>query len=151
MEFCSSYPTSIVIHAMKKAMNSVESAICIFYKDKSKGRWAKFIDAVCGSDDKVIIHSWGNQYNLDDSMKEATASLKAAMSPEGTKSEHQTGLLNSHVKSAREKLEKSFADWLKGTEENKANLTAKEIAKKARAKDKYQLEAAINEVIEKSS
>ena len=85
MEFCKKYDVDVIFHAMKNGIDSVETAVCVFYDNIAKSKFKKFLDSLGNSKDKVVIHGWGNKYNLDESMKEASANLKAAISPENLK------------------------------------------------------------------
>ncbi len=105
MDFCKKYDVDIVFHAVKEGMNSVQSSVNVFYDNVAKSKFQKILDFFGSTEDKVVIHGWGNEYDLYKSLNAATENLKAAISPENIHSDRPTGLLEVHMQSASDSME----------------------------------------------
>ena len=112
MDFCKKYNVDIVFYAIKQANDSVQSSVNIFFENLAKSKVRKFFENVLGkSDDKVVIYAWGNKYSCPESLEESTKSLITAISPEQKLgSKYSGGLLDSHIKSADERIQSELAE-----------------------------------------
>ncbi len=135
MAFCKKYDVDIVFYAAKQMEDAVKSSIHIFFDNISKSKFRKFFDKLTGSSsDQVTIHAWGRDYPLARSIKTSTANLVEAISPERKVGNgYRGGLLDSHLQSADENIEKVLQE--------KLQKDIKAAKKVARAKaDKSKLE-----------
>ena len=139
MEFCKKYDVSVVFHAMKDNFDSAKASVCIFYDNIAKSKTKKLLNFFNGSDDKVIISLWGNNYNLDKSLLEATNNLKHAISPENPSAKCQTGLLNAHLVVADRKIQGILTHNAEVKQQKPNKISEKEI-----------LDTSIKDLIDKS-
>ncbi len=151
MDFCKKYNVDVVFHAVKHGIDGVESSVNVFYENVAKSKIKKFFDFFSNSEDKVVIHSWGNEFDLYKSLNEATENLKAAMSPENVRSRRSTGLLESHMQTARESMEEILAKKAKAAQDKMDKLDSKTQMKKQKLDEKSKLNDAIDDLIDKSS
>ena len=151
MDFCKKYNVDVVFHAVKHGIDGVESSVNVFYENVAKSKIKKFFDFFSNSEDKVVIHSWGNEFDLYKSLNEATENLKAAMSPENVRSRRSTGLLESHMQTARESMEEILSKKAKAVQDKMNKLDSKTQMKKQKLDEKSKLNNAIDDLINKSS
>ena len=149
MAFCKKYDVDIVFFAAKRMQEAVESSVHIFFDNVSKSKFRKFFEKLAGNtDDKVTIHAWGNEWTLKNSIEESTAKLAEAISPERKVADgYRGGLLDSHLKSADERMEKILKQ-----KSQKQMESAKKISEAANAKSKFEtdtskLQNTINDLI----
>ena len=150
MDFCKKYDVDIIFRAVKDGLNGVKSAICVFYDDISKSKFKKFFGSIGRSDDKVIIHGWGSNYNSDGGIKEATETLKAAISPENRNSKFSTGVLDMHLQIAEEKIQEAIAKKALEKQTKMAAIQYKKQAQVSNISDKSMLDDSIKDLIDKS-
>ena len=150
MDFCKKYDVDIVFYAVKQMHDSVESSVHIFFDNISKSKFRKFFEKlVGGSDDNVTLHAWGNKYSLAHSLEDSTADLVDAISPERKVLDgYRGGLLDSHLASAEERMEKILEQKAK-----KQMAVASKIAEAKNAKSKLEsdtskLQDSINDLID---
>ncbi len=153
MEFCEKYDVNIVFYAMKQMLDSVESSIHIFYDNISKSKARKFFDKLIGNaDDKVVLHAWGNKYSIPGSLEASTNELIEHISPEReVNGRFFGGILDSHLKSADEKMQKVIDDKSKKA---LARYVQAQAAKASRSKfksDSSKLQKSIDELMDKGS
>lgn len=112
MEFCKKYDVNIVFHAVKQMQDAVASSINIFFDNVAKSKPRKFFDKLTGNtDDKVVLHAWGNKYSLPQSLKESTVELIDKISPERKVGDsYRGGMLDSHLKLADEEMQKIISE-----------------------------------------
>ncbi len=139
MEFCKKYDVSVVFHAMKDNFDSAKASVCIFYDNIAKSKMKKLLNFFNDSDDKVVISSWGKDYNLNKSLREATNSLKHAISPENPSAKYQTGLLNAHLEVADRKIQEILTHNVEVKQKKLNKISEKEI-----------LNTSIKDLIDKS-
>lgn len=151
MDFCKKYNVDVVFHAVKHGIDGVESSVNVFYENVAKSKIKKFFDFFSNSEDKVVIHTWGNEFDLYKSLNEATENLKAAMSPENVRSRRSTGLLESHMQTAREIMEEILSKKAKAVQDKMNKLDSKTQMKKQKLDEKSKLNNAIDDLINKSS
>lgn len=151
MDFCKKYDVDVVFYAVKYGIDGVKSSVNVFYENVAKSKIKKFFDFFSNSEDKVVIHSWGNEYDLHKSLNEATENLKAAISPENVRSKRPTGLLESHMESARESMEEILAKKAKAAQDKMDKLEGKTQLEKQKLDEKSKLNSAIDDLINKSS
>ncbi len=147
MDFCKKYDVDIIFHAAKNYMNSVQASVNVFYDNITKNKLKKLFS---NRDDQIVISGWGNKYDIPGSIKEATASLKAAMSPANAKSYFPTGLLDAHIELADKKIQKVL-DQKKITRQNKsAQKIHKKQSKISEVDAKTKLNNSIKDLIRNS-
>lgn len=151
MEFCKKYDVNIIFNSIKQGINGVQSSVCVFYDNVAKSKFRKFLDFFGNSEDKVVIHSWGNEYDLHKSLNEATENLKAAISPEKLHSNRPTGLLEAHMKSASDSMEEILSKKLKIKQKKIDKLEHKAEIQKQKLNNKSKLDSSIEDLINKSS
>ena len=151
MDFCKKYDVDVVFYAVKYGIDGVKSSVNVFYDNVAKSKIKKFFDFFSNSEDKVVIHGWGNEYDLHKSLDEATMNLKAAISPENVRSKRPTGLLESHMESARESMEEILAKKAKAAQDKMDKLEGKTQLEKQKLDEKSKLNSAIDDLINKSS
>lgn len=153
MEFCKKYDVDIVFYAVKQMQDSVESSIHVFFDNLSKSKARKFFDKLTGnSDDKVVVHAWGNKYSLSQSLEESTINLIDNISPERKVADgFRGGILDSHLASADEKIQTVLNEKSKkALDRAEQALTAKESKNRFEAK-RDELKNSIDELIKKGS
>ena len=94
MDFCKKYDVDIVFDACKDIMDSVKSSVAIFFKNPAK---TKCFGLISNVKDSIIIHGYGNKYNIPESLKEGTKNLELHIIEEGTR-EGSTGILTGNIK-----------------------------------------------------
>lgn len=146
MEFCKKYDVNIVFHAVKKTMDSVESSVHIFYDNIAKNKFIKFFN---GSEDNVTIHSWGNEFNLKDSLSKSTSELKSCILP-NSKENRMGGMLESHLDIADEKMQEILAKKTAKTLKKRTESINHQNAKSAQETNKKFLDESIKTLIDKS-
>ncbi len=153
MEFCKKYDVDIVFHAIKKMQDSVESSIHIFFDNISKSKARKFLDKIAGNtDDKVVLHAWGNKYSLPESLKASTADLIEHISPERKVADgYRGGMLDSHLQSADEKIQTVLNDKMNKALKKEADLKAAKANESKLNSDSSKLQNSIDELIKKGS
>lgn len=153
MEFCKKYDVDIVFYAVKQMQDSVESSIHVFFDNLSKSKARKFFDKLTGnSDDKVVVHAWGNKYSLSQSLEESTINLIDNISPERKVADgFRGGILDSHLASADEKIQTVLNEKSKkALDRAEQALIAKESKNRFEAK-RDELKNSIDELIKKGS
>lgn len=110
MEFCKKYDVNIVFYAVKQMQDSVESSLHIFFDNIAKSKFRKMFDKLAGnSEDKVLIHAWGNNYEISSSIKESTLNLIEAISPERKVADgYRGGLLDAHIENVEKNIEEKL-------------------------------------------
>ena len=153
MEFCKKYDVDIVFHAIKQMQDSVESSINIFFDNLSKSKARKFFDKLTGnSDDKIVIHAWGNKYSLSQSIEESTKDLKNKILPEKKVGDSFVGgLLDSHIEMAEEKIQNVLNRKSKNVLEKEMQSTMSKSAKEQLDTDASKLQSSINKLIEEGN
>lgn len=153
MEFCKKYDVDIVFHALKQMHDSVESSIHIFFDNIAKSKSRKFLDKLLGnSDDKVVIHAWGNKYSLPQSIVESTSSLIENISPEKRVADgYRGGMLDSHLKLADERIQKTIMEKSKKSLDKYVQAQAAKASKERYETKSSNLQKSIDELIKKNS
>lgn len=149
MDFCKKYNVDIVFYAIKQANDSVQSSVNIFFENLAKSKVRKFFENVLGkSDDKVVIYAWGNKYSCPESLEESTKSLITAISPEQKLgSKYSGGLLDSHIKSADERIQSELAEKSKKVLAKQAEKDAESVAKNKLDSDTSALQKSIDDLM----
>ncbi len=148
MDFCKKYDVNIIFHAAKDYIDSVKSSVNIFYDNVTKSKFKKFFN---NHEDRIEISGWGNEYNIADSLKEATESLKSAISSAGSNTRRPTGLLDAHIDLADKKMQEVL-DQKALAEQNKlAKAELKKRIQSAQLDEKARLNNSIKDLINKSS
>lgn len=153
MEFFKKYDVNIVFHAVKQMQDAVASSINIFFDNVAKSKPRKFFDKLTGNtDDKVVLHAWGNKYSLPQSLKESTVELIDKISPERKVGDsYRGGMLDSHLKLADEEMQKIISEKSKKNLDKYVQAQAAK-ASKARFEAKgSKLQNSIDELIKKGS
>ena len=153
MEFCKKYDVDVVFHAMKQMQDSVKSSIHIFFDNISKSKARKFFDKLTGNtDDKVVLHAWGNEYSIPNSLKASTAELINNISPERKVGDRFLGgMLDSHLKSADEKMQKVIDDKSKKALARYAQVQAAKASRERFDTNSSDLQKSIDELMKKGS
>ena len=153
MKFCKKYDVDIVFHAVKQSLNKVQSSLHIFYDNISKTKAQKFFDSLLGNnEDKIAIHSCGNEYSILDSIQSSTKELVQKISP-GIRTEKgwRGGYLNSHLKSGDDSIQDAVNKKLQKLMEKDAKLRAVKNAETNFKNANVNLKESINDLINKSS
>lgn len=153
MEFCEKYDVDIVFHAMKQMQDSVESSIHIFFDNISKSKARKFFDKLTGNtDDKVVLHAWGNEYSIPGSLKASTVELIDNISPERKVADgFRGGMLDSHLRSADEKIQKTLSEKSKKAMDKAEQVQAAKESKDILKAERSELQKSIDELMKKGS
>lgn len=151
MAFCKKYDVDVVFHAVKDGMNSVQSSVNVFYDNVAKSKFQKILDFFRSTEDKVVIHGWGNEYDLYKSLNAATENLKAAISPENIHSDRPTGLLEVHMQSASDSMEEILQERAEVAQKKLDKLNAKIQKQRQNLNDKSNLDSSIDDLINKGS
>lgn len=150
MEFCKKYDVSIIFHAVKENLDSAKASICIFYDNIAKSKFKKFLDSLNNSEDKVVIYSWGNKYNINESLLEATEGLKGAISKENPTAKYPTGLLDAHLDIADRKIQKAITRKNEAKQKKLDKIMKDKNTTLMRNTNKNNLETSIKDLIEES-
>lgn len=153
MEFCKKYDVDIVFHAMKQFQDGVESSIHIFFDNVAKSKTRKFFDKLSGNnDDKVVLHAWGNEFSIPRSIEASTAELAECISPERKVADgYRGGMLDSHLLSADNKMQKVLDEKSKKVIEKEAKLAAAKDAETKLNKAGAKLQNSIDDLVKKGS
>lgn len=151
MEFCKKYDVDVVFYAVKRLQDSVKSSVHIFYDNIAKSKTRKFFDKLTGkSDDIVVVHAWGNQYSLPVSMEKSTKELVDAISPERKVGKSYIGgLLDSHLESADEKMQKVLNEKRQKVLEVEAGAVRAKASNAKKKAAEAELQTSIEELIKK--
>lgn len=152
MEFCKKYDVDIVFYAVKQMQDNVKSSILIFFDNVSKSRAKRFFDKLFGNnEDKVVLHAWGNKYSLQKSLKSSTEELvnNIILPERKIEGHYRGGLLNAHLESADEKIQKVLSEKARKVQQKEAKLAAKKEAEDKLQNAGSKLQDSINDLIEK--
>ena len=149
MEFCNKYDVKVVFYAIKQGIDSVQASVNIFYDNIAKSKLKKLFFGT--SDDKVVIHGWGNEYDLKNSLAAATNNLKSAISPYREGLNKPSGLLDSHMENADKGIQEVLDKKAKAAQEKLEKLEAKRQSKNELKNSQTELEESIKDLIDKNS
>ncbi len=151
IEFCKKYDVDIVFHAVKQMQDAVESSIHIFFDNISKSKVRKFFNKLAGNnDDKIVLHAWANNYSLSRNMEQSTQKLVEYISPERKVGDHyRGGMLDSHIKSADERMQKVINEKSKKKQDKYVQAQAAKASKSSLDEKQSRLQDSINDLIEK--
>lgn len=153
MEFCKKYDVDIVFYAIKRMQDAVESSIHIFFDNISKSKTRKFLDKLTGNtEDKVVVHAWGNKYSLPRSLEESTSGLIDAISSERKVADgYRGGLLDSHIKLADEGIQKVMKEKSKKALGKYVQAQAAKASRTRLEAKSSNLQNSIDELVKKGS
>ena len=141
----------IVSHAVKQMQDAVESSIHIFFDNISKSKVRKFFNKLTGNnDDKIVLHAWANNYSLSRNMEQSTQKLVEYISPERKVGDHyRGGMLDSHIKSADERMQKVINEKSKKKQDKYVQAQAAKASKSSLDEKQSRLQDSINDLIER--
>lgn len=153
MAFFDNYDVDIVFHAVKQVQDSVESSVHVFFDNIAKSKTRKFFEKLIGiSNDKVVIHAWGNKYSLPQSLEESTLNLIEDISPERkVAGVFRGGLLDSHLESVDEKIKIVLKEKAKKALERAELAQATKESKNRFEAERSELQKSIDELMKKGS
>lgn len=146
MEFCKKYDVDIVFNAIKDLQNTVSNNLHIFFNNPSK---RKFLGLFGNTRDNISISSYGNQINIEESLKASCKELKKFMSKE-TSGIVNSGMLDSHIQLKEKEIEEVLQEKLTKQSQKYDMKAAKYSARFKHKEDKASLENSIDELINKS-
>lgn len=151
--FVKKYDVDIVFYAIKRMQDAVESSIHIFFDNISKNKTRKFLDKLTGNtEDKVVVHAWGNKYSLPRSLEESTSGLIDAISPERKVADgYRGGLLDSHIKLADEGIQEVMKEKSKKALGKYVQAQAAKASRARLEAKSSNLQNSIDELVKKGS
>ena len=149
MNFCKDRDVDIVFHACKFGLLGTKSSIYLLYDNPVKSMMKKIFDFITRKRECIKLTSWGNKYDIKESLVESTDDLASHLSP-WSKGKGQTGLLDSHIENAEKEIQEALAKKSKRQEEKLAKNKAQKELKIKEEIDLEMLQSSIKDLIETS-
>ena len=147
MDFCKKYDSDIVFYASKDAYNAVQASINIFYDNPALSNLKKIFKFLNSSEDKITLTAYGNHYDLNTSLQDATEALQRFMRPWNKETNPYGGMLASHIGSADYDIQITLAEKNEKIEKKKAKAELEKNIKTEFENNKIKLDSSIQDLI----